>query len=224
MKLTHPMFSKPIELKENQVNVLIIENQNAWRSLIMDLIAQIEGKEGEFVLSKDYTPLTISKEMVLVINPLCLQWNDKRILKKLHNELNEIAYGEEYLMDTMDIRMQIGGYISKITRESDYSLSFDMEINILSLFKAVEMRFNEDNTSFIENIIDYLSVYQKLINIKCFVFINLKSFLNEEDFKELYQFIEYEKIWLILMESSTREKFFPQEVIRIIDQDLCEID
>lgn len=52
MKLAHTIFESPIEIKENSAAVVVFENQKQFYEAIEDLYKQIQGSEGEWVLSE----------------------------------------------------------------------------------------------------------------------------------------------------------------------------
>ena len=61
------------------------------------------------------------------------------------------------------------------------------------------------------------------LQIKLFIFANIKSVMNIQELEELYQFLIYKKIPTLFIESQVGE-FNKYEKIRIVDQDLCVID
>lgn len=55
------------------------------------------------------------------------------------------------------------------------------------------------------------------------VFVNLKTFLSKKDLQHLYEFANYQKMYLVLMESCEREKIDGEKTF-IIDKDECIIE
>ncbi|NLD50850.1 MAG: type II-A CRISPR-associated protein Csn2 [Clostridiaceae bacterium] len=223
MKLVHPLFSKPIEFKENIINVLIVENQSVFSNMVSDLLAQLNNQEGEFVLSRNYEPIAIAKETELIINPFDITLNDKRIINRLYNELNRIASGEEILSETQRIRSEIEKYLTRIIENVDYFIDFESELDITSLLKASNIRITFSGSTLVEKVMDYINVLKNLCNTRLFLFVNIKTFFSDKELTELYKYIEYNKLDILIIENTVREKKFAQEAIRIIDVDLCEI-
>ena len=61
-----------------------------------------------------------------------------------------------------------------------------------------------------------------ICDIKCFLFVNLKSYLNKDELLELYKHVYYKKINIMLLESTCRERL-DNEVLHIVDEGLCRI-
>ena len=74
--------------------------------------------------------------------------------------------------------------------------------------------------SIAENLLEYMTASRDLGGIACFVLINLRSFLGEDELEQFYQGVLYRKIPLLVLENRLGESI-PSEEIRVIDPDLC---
>lgn len=221
MRVIHSGYGIDLELCENEVNLLCIEKNSILAKLIQELLDQKGGKEGNFILSEKEKILNISKEVEVIVNPFILDCNEKRVQQKLYQEIYELAVGN-YLPETTDLNARIVSYLEKITLGVPYDITFDLEENIQGMMKTYGVRIEQQTTSLLEKIIDYLKILVRLCRIKIFVFVNLKLYLESEELKLLYDFVFYEKISLILIENQVLEKI-KCEKICILDQDKCII-
>ena len=58
MMLAHPFINEHIMLDDEQkVNMLVVENQNLFTELIVDISNQINKYKGNFVLSNEHKPI-----------------------------------------------------------------------------------------------------------------------------------------------------------------------
>ena len=89
MKLLHTEYDLNITFKENQIHILSIENPKVYSRILNDLWSQSHGGEGDFVLSEGEKIKNIGKEIECIFNPFALDCNDKKIIGKLYQELNE---------------------------------------------------------------------------------------------------------------------------------------
>ena len=89
MKLICEKYGIFIEFIENQVATLVIENQKVFSEFVQNLNQQINGDEGDLILSDEDKELSFSKQAVLVTNPFTLNCNEKRIVNKLYKELQD---------------------------------------------------------------------------------------------------------------------------------------
>ena len=69
----------------------------------------------------------------------------------------------------------------------------------------------------------YIKISSELVAIKVFFFVNLRSYLTQDELNELYKMVDYYKVSLILLESIERNER-SREKRYIIDKDLCFID
>lgn len=221
MRLIHSKYGVNLELCENEVNLLCVEGNKLFSNLIQEIVIQKGGGEGNFILSEKEKMLNLSKELEVIINPFILDCNEKRIQQKLHQEIYEYAIGN-CLMETTEINAGIISYLEKITLSMPYDITFDLEENIQGLMKIYSVKIEQQTSSLLERILDYLKILVRMCRIRIFIFINLKTYLEPEDLKVLYEFVFYEKIYLILFENQVVERI-KNEKVCILDKDMCII-
>ena len=91
MKLVNKFYNLEIEFIENQVTVITIENPEAYSKIVGAIWNQVNGDEGDFVLSEREKIKNISKEVDCIINPFSLDCNNKKIVTHLYQELKTQA-------------------------------------------------------------------------------------------------------------------------------------
>ena len=147
----------------------------------------------------------------------------KKIQNKLLANLKDIAVDSEHYLLTNDLIGQNIVYIEKLIESIDYSIEYNNMPDINSLLKIFEIKLKPDYDSVLEKIIEYIKVVNRFLNINSFVFLNLKSYLTNDELEPFYKDCFYNKINLLLIESSLSEHRLDCEKYRIIDKDLCEI-
>ena len=70
--------------------------------------------------------------------------------------------------------------------------------------------------------IDYIRAYNKICKVSVFIFVNLKDYLESYELEQLYEFSEYEKLNLLLIEGHFSD-VLDQEKNLIYDKDMCII-
>ena len=75
---------------------------------------------------------------------------------------------------------------------------------------------------FVERLIDYGTTVKQLLDKQVFVLANCAAYLTAEDYVYLQQWLQYEEVYVILLEQSQHPLHFPIHEV-IIDTDLCEI-
>ncbi len=223
MMLAHPMFSKIIDFKNEMINILIIENQKFLTQLIEDIINQINGENGDFVLSEDFIPLDMQKHLEIIIDFFNLDINNKKVLTAIYNKIKKIAYDDENYIKTENFKTEAFNYIETLINQTEYPLILDVQFDISGLLKLFDVKIEINSNTFLEKIIDYMSVLYEFLNRKCIVFVNLMSYLDISEIELLYKEIQYKKYNVLFIENSFKTKIGEYENIYIIDEDMCEI-
>ena len=102
-------------------------------------------------------------------------------------------------------------------------LTFDENSDTGDLFKAFDVRIDDESENLVESILQYFLVMSQMANIRLFVFVNLKNYINPEELSKLYQALFYEKIFLLDIEAEQRYSLDEEKAI-IIDKDKCVIE
>ena len=103
MKLVHPEMDYALLGNENVCMEWIIENPQTFSSYVQEIRQQCNGEEGKFVLSHGDKELNFAKSVELIFDLLSVDCNDKRILTKLYTQLEQLAYGEQFFVQTQEL-------------------------------------------------------------------------------------------------------------------------
>lgn len=222
MKLSHSDIKKHIEIKENSINLIVIENQTFLSKFIFDLLQQMESNEGAFTLSQELKIFKLADKVEFILDPFRLEFNQRKISLKILEIVKKTVVNEENYMKTKEIEGLLLEYLEGIIEKIDIPISISPEIDFGLLFKNVSMKIENEKVSFLSQLVDYIKLIQGLLGINIFIFLNLKSFLTEEELCALYKEVNYCKIDLILVESREHPILEFEEIL-IVDNDLCEI-
>lgn len=222
MKLIYTEYNLEIELYENQVIVLSVENSESYSKLLRDMWGQTQGKEGKWVLLDKEKKLKLSKELECIFNPFSLNCNDRRILTKLYLEIkqqSDIFFQEE----TMLLNTDINQFLDKLLLQMPYALKYSPDLELSDLLKIYNVEIECGEGTILEQIVEYLRVMKKICRVNNYVFVGLKQYLTVSELEKLYEYVFYEKINLIIIES-IHIPLIDGEKGWIIDKDLCIID
>ena len=87
----------------------------------------------------------------------------------------------ELLIEGNQIISYLENYILHVIQSMDWDLVYSDKIDIQCLLKIAEIRFDDAQETLVEKILDYMRVSSELLDMKCFVFVNLLSYLTEYD-------------------------------------------
>ena len=221
MRLYNSKYDFSIELIENQAYNIVIENATALSSVMESLYGQINGMEGDFILSEAEQILPLPKNIVLISNPFEINCNDKKILNKLYQELQTNM--QEQAFDFFnDLNCNIINFLDLVINTVPYNLESSFESDFIGLLKLYDVKICVNADSLLEKIIDYIRAIKNICGIQVIAFLNLKQFLTVEELQQLYEFCFYEKVHIIII-GGVQTKLLPVEKSLIIDKDLCKI-
>ena len=220
MLLSHYELNGPIEFKDGIVNVLVVEKPNYMAKWVGELFGQLDKKEGSFELFDNDAAISIPDNIMLIVNPFSANVNERDVLNKLYAAMKKDALGEDLYLNTNAFLSEIESNIRIFIERQPFLLESDTP-DISGLFKLLGIRFAASD-SLLEKICDYVDICSEFLKIKLFVCVNLKSFLDESEIIRFYSHINYHKKNILMIENVQRV-VTKNEIIRIIDNDLCEI-
>lgn len=130
---------------------------------------------------------------------------------------------ETLIERTTYLQGQIITYLEELFQAVPYPLEFDIEGNMPGLLKTCHVEVDNQGESLLERLTNYMRALRQFCAVKVIFAVNLKSYLTREELGELYKYVFYEKINLILLENSAKEKL-ENESICILDKDMCIIN
>lgn len=222
MKFVHGDLSGEIVNEQKECVEWIIEAPELFAKYVGELYRQINKSEGKFVLSENNKEIDIAKHLEIIINPLSVEINNKKIVNKLYEELNKLSSNEVLYMKRLELTKLIQEYLLDLEQETNYILEFNNEVEMSALFKAVDLKYEDSGEDFLEKLVKYIKTLGHLLSIKLVIFINARCFMNDEKIRRLCEEIKYMEIKGLFIENS--EKACVEGMERyIIDKDRCEI-
>ena len=222
MMIAYPAAEICCELKEDKVLTIVIENQHIFYSMITDIQSQLEGNSGKFILSENFQPLDMRKNTELLTQFVPFTVNQKELISKLHAMLKKEAVSVSMYQCTQELLGNISAYLYKLTEEQEMELTITVPEDISGILKAFEVRFDDNDLSLSEKILEYIITSSELKGKSLFITVNIRSYLTDKQTEQLFQSLLLKKIHLICIESAEHERLKNEEVI-IIDKDMCVI-
>lgn len=214
-------FQKPLEIKENRVTVLTLENPVFYRQFIMDIIAQTQNCSSRFTLSDDKEIYQFSKNVELITDIFNLSFDSRFFQSKI----NQIVLEESrnYGTETQNLINEINNLGAQVLSSLNFEANYTPISDIGGILKLFGFYFDGEAMSITERIIEYLNFLNLFSEKKLFIILNLKSIITQKEYDEFIKLLQYKKINVLLIESRLSEISNESEIIKIIDNDLCEI-
>lgn len=219
--LTHVHLETPLTICDGSPQLLIVESPTEFFRLVSSLDAQFDGGDGDFVFSRGQSIISPDKLGAMVSDLFHFDLNDKKLTSLLYKRLEEASFGDK-LIDFNKLSAATVGFLSEIAFTVPFSLCYE-EPQPVDYFKAAGLKMEKTYDSLEEKIICYVNALIELKKCEFFVFVNLKSVIDDEKLLSIYNHCESEKVGLLLIESSKLRPLLPCERAVIITDDLCEI-
>lgn len=223
MKLVHPEYTFQIDFQEGVIQRLVVESPAVLSEFIVDFRKQLDGREGKWILSHDGEILKIHDNCELIISIFDLEINQRKMLNALYDELASEINDTELLADWREMNSKLEGILNKAIDSTGYDISYG-ELELKSLFKALELKFRENEESYVDYLLEYLQLMSDVRSINIFILVNITSFLEIKEIEYLYEQAFYKKYHLLLLD--VQDLCVDRKVERkiIIDKDYCVID
>ncbi len=221
MKLAHFDWSSPIEFREGSLNTLVIENTLYFRYTILQLIDQQEGLQNGYILSDGDEIYDFNKYVEIITDPLRLAFDSRNITTKINQTVQEecVHLGQ----DSTRLIQEINQFAGDISLRLDFDVKYQNLNDLSGVMKLLGFSIDSENMTPLERILEYMNIQTEFFRRKLFILVNFKQFFTLEEQQGLLKQIQYKKYNVLLLEHCCNLRISPDEQIRIIDADLCEI-
>ena len=216
-----PHVETDIFLDSDFVQNLTIENPREFYKTVEEFIKVFNGEESNVCFVQGDKELSSSLGEI-VLSPITIDFNDKKLLNLLYKKFEKDCNKGEDILKINEINSLVGQFLQNTIIDFPAPLDYG-ELSLAEIFKTVGLKFNLYFENLPEKIISYINILIELKNIKFIVFVNLKSYISNEDLDFLVRHCANEKISLFLIESTKTRELLPNEKCVIITEDLCEI-
>ncbi len=220
MKLAFPYLKTVLTFEENTTTALIVEHQGVFRKIVADICSQVGGEDGEAVFSIDNTPKAFKTNVELLQQWAPFDLNTKTLQTALLKAIEKEALARNNFQVTNVLLEEVKRSIC----EWSLIIPHEVEINTLSantLLKAAGLNFAPVQGGLKEQVLAYARLTRELIGERLFVFVNLRSYLLDEELEPLITDLCGEKFKFLLLDSSMRNRLSNERRL-IVDADYCE--
>lgn len=221
IQIAHVHLETPLILSDEFVQVLVVENPEEFYAMVFDLNRQFDGEQGAFVFSRNGQTVDVCKNGTIISDLFHFDLNDKKIITALYKRLEQVALGEKIILFN-ELTSKTMAFISELAFEIPFAIEYG-EPQPSDYFKISGLKFEKNYENLEEKIICYINALIELKGCDFFIFVNLKSVLNDERLLRLYEHCNREQVGVLLIESRKQRPLLPMEKAIIITEDLCEI-
>ncbi|TFF66889.1 type II-A CRISPR-associated protein Csn2 [Helcococcus ovis] len=169
-----------------------------------------------------YEEEKIINNFEFIENITTFNFEDKKIINKIIKDLFLLSKSEIFLDKYYQNNIMLKNFISDLIFEYEIPLEIDDEVDFTYILKSFGIKINNEYSSYIENLINYLKLYLEVFGVDIFIFINLTQFLSNEEFNLLFDFIMKNNILIINYDKIyMNNKIIKNQIL--FDNDLCRI-
>lgn len=217
MIISNEKFNKPILISSNQPTLIVIKDLNEFYQYQKELVSQVNGEEGNFLIFDGEKPLKIESQVEVIHNLLMLSLNNRKAINFLYKQINSELGKSNSLVKYEELKDTMIEFLQTLKSETLLDFSFDKDVELTDILKIFDVKFSEHEDTPIQLLIRYISLVLALTKTKVF-FISFALYLfSQEEIKELIQFSIQHDIYLVFMEKEIPKNIYELNVYNIVD-------
>lgn len=210
-------FDMEVDISNENTNLLVVTDNKLFGSICCNL----NDKNSDNIVFVSNDSLINMKDILIVFDLLNFNINNKTIINKLYNHLSD------NIISNIDEENELKDNFMKMVRivydeidDFNVDISLNEELDLIKLFKMLNVEINTDYDGVLERMIDLLEIYSEL-NEQTIIFINILSYFSDEEIIEIQKYINYKKLSVLFFENSyNRGVYFENQYI--IDDDFYD--
>lgn len=222
MKINVNYIDNELILEDNKILNIEIYNKKFFYRFIKDLNLIENGNNLEEItaFNKQNEEITLTNKIEILSDFLEFDLYNKKYSSDFQKYI--VKNSEEKNIDKIVKEYsKVYDSITNIVNLVDIPITIKNDFDFDSIIKSFkfEVNFSDD---LLNNLINLLEVKTNLSKEKIYIFINLKSYLNNEDLLEFYKYIYLKNIYSIFIDTSKYADLNDYINKVIIDRDLDE--
>ena len=222
MKIIHCEHNIEVNFDYGEIRSIIIENSRILDSFVLGLYNSISRKEDKVYILDNFEKIEFTKLVDLVFSPLELTYEKKDIQKKLLQNILEEITESDISYRFSEICSSFLDNIYEVKINSEYEIDFDENLEMQKLIKCFDIHLKEPIGSFVERIVEYISVMSKLMGKQIFILVGCAHYIDNDEYKLLQKHVAHENVAVLTVEGRQNTLKNPGNKY-IMDVDLCEI-
>lgn len=222
MKIIHCEHNIEVNFDYGEIRSIIIENPRILDSFVLGLYNSISRKEDKVYILDNFEKIEFAKLVDLVFSPLELTYEKKDIQKKLLQNILEEITESDISYRFSEICSSFLENIYEVKINSEYEIDFDENLEMQKLIKCFDIHLKEPMGSFVERIVEYISVMSKLMGKQIFILVGCAHYIDNDEYKLLQKHVAHENVAVLTVEGRQNTLKNPGNQY-IMDVDLCEI-
>lgn len=226
MILSFAGFENPVRVSPGEVSVLEVSNAGLFARICESLLSE----EGEYAIepyslwSDEGERLKTKDAFLFVSNPFELPWGHRLLSNKMVDRVCSFLLEDDSRLDSFEeIGRKTFSSICDIQFQANANYSFSNEWDLKKLLKCFSFGVDLDSCEkLLDRLILFIDFIADVSPAQPLAFINLKTFLGEQAYKEFCERVFFQNSMVLLLETSFSRNRFMYESIMLVDQDFLE--
>lgn len=222
MKIAYYDYNIEVDFSYGEISNIVIENSMVLDAFVMALHNSLNKKEEKIHVLEDFEEVNFVENTDLIFSPLGLSYERRDVQKRLIQNILEEISESDISYKFSEICSDFLENIQQLEMDSEYEIDFDEDLDMQKLIKCFDIHLQEPSGSFVERLVEYISVMTKLMRKRIFILIGCSDYVDEVEYKLLEKHVAYEHVAVIKIEGRQNAlKNLKNQYI--LDGDLCEI-
>lgn len=222
MKIAYYDYNIEVDFSYGEISNIVIENPMVLDAFVMALHNSLNKKEEKIHVLEDFEEVNFVENTDLIFSPLGLNYERRDVQKRLIQNILEEISESDISYKFSEICSDFLENIQQLEMDSEYEIDFDEDLDMQKLIKCFDIHLQEPAGSFVERLVEYISVMTKLMRKRIFILIGCSDYMDEVEYKLLEKHVAYEHVAVIKIEGRQNAlKNLKNQYI--LDADLCEI-
>ena len=225
MKLVFDGLENSIEINPGIVSTLQIEPSGLFTRVVRSL----KSGEGASALEpygfwKDESLVKPNDVSLFVGDPLDLPWDDRSLMGAIVKRMEQELLEDEELRQAIEAaNATLSEKIAQMGMGFDSDYGFANDWDFKRYLKAFAFGATIDETSsYLDNLLKFLSLALDARCEKVIVFVNLKTFLTKNELERLFEHVFYSRLRVLLLENKVDAYPHDHELKYRVDLDFIE--
>ena len=225
MRLVFSGLESPVEVTPGRCSTIEVENQTLFTRIAQSLLSG-EGRYAAepFSIWEGEDELRPKDTLLVIGNPLSLPWDDRvymgSIVKRIEREYLE---DEDLRRAVEELQGSIATRLMSLGLGMNTDLEFSLEWDLKRYLKFMGFGVSyQGSKSFLDNLLNFLSLALDSGDKRVIAFVNLKTFLSKNDFEAFLEQVSFLKTKVLLIENKQDVNQYEYEKKRAIDLDFIE--
>lgn len=227
MKIAFSGFDNPIVIERGRICTLQVMNEGLYSRVCQSLLGGggEQAVEPYTIWDDEGEEINPRQAFLSITNPFDIPWKHKSLTGSLYSVMNSSFLHDEDLRAEFDeLGKKLISSVSKMGHEliADYEFGVKWELdNYLKAF-SYGVSIPED-ASLIDNLIGLLDLAADMALKEALLFVNLKTFLTENDLHKFYERAFFLESKVLLLEHYDANQVYEIEDRMVIDRDFVEL-